>query len=185
MKNTFIKITGISINSETDEVEIIGVRDGIFSDKVHETIMRFSGIEPIFINPDFENGFRNYLSQDNVRQVNIKDLISMRSSINDAISKFMKNNNISPGSLIENIVIERKPVASSNILDVGYNAENLILDIKFVNDENNDRFYRYYGVTGEDYDNLISAESIGHYYHEHIKGVYSCIKFNNGRWDYV
>ena len=58
------------------------------------------------------------------------------------------------------------PVASSNIDSVGY--ENRILHIRFRSGD----LYEYYGVPQSVYLGLLSASSVGQYFHSQVKGRY-------------
>ena len=60
------------------------------------------------------------------------------------------------------------PVSSSMIAAVGYDAEKQSLAVQF----NNGRIYNYGGVPEAEYENLISAGSVGQYFAQNIKNVY-------------
>ena len=64
--------------------------------------------------------------------------------------------------------IQMAAVQSSMISAVGYDAQNKTLRIHFI--QNAD--YDYSGVPSEIYQNLLSAESKGKYYHQYIKGQF-------------
>lgn len=57
------------------------------------------------------------------------------------------------------------PVTSSQIKEVGYDAESRTLYIKF----NRGGMYSYNPITEEGYRSLMGAESLGKYFHENIK----------------
>jgi hypothetical protein len=65
--------------------------------------------------------------------------------------------------------MERKYVKSSNLLSVGYDAKNKILEIRF----NSGNMYQYDNVPKEIYNGLMSASSKGSYFYDMIKGNYS------------
>lgn len=62
----------------------------------------------------------------------------------------------------------RLPVASSMINSVGYDAETQTLDVEF----KDGRVYSYGGVPQSEYDNMMSAQSVGKYFAQNIKNVY-------------
>lgn len=64
--------------------------------------------------------------------------------------------------------IPRIPVVSSMIRSVGYDAENQTLAVEF----NNGSVYDYGGVPQSEYDNMMSAQSVGKYFVANIKSVY-------------
>ena len=68
--------------------------------------------------------------------------------------------------------IKRKPVASSNIASVGYDAKKKILEIEF----NYGGVYQYFDVPTEVYEGLMNAGSHGSYYHHNIKEKYNFVK---------
>jgi hypothetical protein len=51
---------------------------------------------------------------------------------------------------------------------VGYDSKVQILEVIF----NTGDHYRYFEVSPDEYDGLMSAESIGQYTHKHIIGLY-------------
>lgn len=61
--------------------------------------------------------------------------------------------------------MERKEVDSSNINSVGYSEEKELLEIEF----NTGKVYQYEGIEPKLASDLISAESVGKFFHEHIK----------------
>lgn len=60
------------------------------------------------------------------------------------------------------------PVASSMISSVGYDPETQELEVTF----KKGRSYTYEGVPQAEYDNLVSAQSVGKYFAANIKNVY-------------
>lgn len=63
---------------------------------------------------------------------------------------------------------EMTPVSSSNILSVGYDNENQIVFVQFLNGS----VYIYKGVPIHEYENLRDAPSVGSYLHRNFKNVY-------------
>lgn len=75
-------------------------------------------------------------------------------------------------------LIELKPVISSNIGGIGYDAENKLLKVAF-RTKTGSNTYLYEGVDQEVYDNLFTTESIGKKLNESIvrqKDKYKYIK---------
>lgn len=68
--------------------------------------------------------------------------------------------------------MERQNVQSSNIDSIGYDKENLTLEIEF----EHGGVYQYNGVPENEYNNLMSANSIGSYFAQNIKNNYQCQK---------
>ncbi len=66
--------------------------------------------------------------------------------------------------------MERKPVTSSMIREVGY--EDATLEIDF----HKGGTYQYSGVPQEEYDSLMSADSCGKYFLANIKDKYPTTK---------
>ena len=64
--------------------------------------------------------------------------------------------------------IKRTTVTSSNIASVGYDAENMILEIEF----NHGGIYQYFDVPQKVYDELINAKSYASYFMYNIKNEY-------------
>ena len=69
--------------------------------------------------------------------------------------------------------INRKPVTSSNIASVGYDAEKQILEIEF----HHGAIYQYFDVPKEIYEGLMSAGSIASYFHHNIRENYKYQNF--------
>lgn len=66
--------------------------------------------------------------------------------------------------------MERQYVSSSNIASIGYDPENMILEIEFLNGS----VYQYYDVPQSIYEGLMAADSHGKYLSAYIKkGGYS------------
>ena len=68
--------------------------------------------------------------------------------------------------------MERKKTQSSNIASVGYDEEKKILEIGF----KSGGVYQYTNVGPTVYDTFIKAESLGKYFHQYIKGTFTCSK---------
>lgn len=60
------------------------------------------------------------------------------------------------------------PVSSSNILAVGYDEDNEIVHVQFLNNSE----YIYKGVHQHEFDGLLNAPSVGSYLHRNFKNVY-------------
>jgi hypothetical protein len=65
----------------------------------------------------------------------------------------------------EEVNMERKKVSSTSLASVGYDPSQKILEIEF----NNGRVYLYQNVPEEIYEQLMSAESHGSYFNQHIR----------------
>lgn len=64
--------------------------------------------------------------------------------------------------------MERSPVSSSNVESVGYEKDSETLEVEF----KNGTLYQYFDVPQQIFDGLISADSVGGYLAQNIKGVY-------------
>ncbi len=64
--------------------------------------------------------------------------------------------------------MQRQHVDSSNLLSVGYDADNQILEIEFKSGS----VYQYYNVPPAIYTGLLSASSKGQYHSQWIKDSY-------------
>jgi hypothetical protein len=64
---------------------------------------------------------------------------------------------------------EMTPVSSSNVAEVGYDADNQIAHVRFLNGS----LYIYKGVPQPVYDGLLYASSVGSYLHRNFKNVYA------------
>lgn len=64
--------------------------------------------------------------------------------------------------------MERSPVSSSNVESVGYEEDSETLEVEF----KNGALYQYFDVPQRIFDGLISADSVGGYLAQNIKGVY-------------
>lgn len=65
-----------------------------------------------------------------------------------------------------------KPVTSSNISEVGHDPETNTLHVKFKNGGH----YMYNGVSADEHDALLAADSIGSHFHTHVKSRYTGVK---------
>lgn len=63
---------------------------------------------------------------------------------------------------------EMKPVSSSNIESIGYDEQNQIVYVRFLNES----IYIYKGVPEFEFQNLLEAPSHGSYLHRNFKNVY-------------
>lgn len=61
--------------------------------------------------------------------------------------------------------MERQYVSSSNIASIGYDADNTVLEVEFLNGS----IYQYYDVPQIIYDGLMAADSHGKYLAAYIK----------------
>ena len=61
--------------------------------------------------------------------------------------------------------MNRTYVTSSNIASIGYDADQMILEVEFVNGT----IYQYFDVPESLYVGIMSADSHGKYLNEHIK----------------
>lgn len=64
--------------------------------------------------------------------------------------------------------VDMVPVSSSNVDSVGYNEEQQILYVRFLNGS----LYIYKGVNTYEYDGLLNAPSVGSYLHRNIRNAY-------------
>jgi hypothetical protein len=71
--------------------------------------------------------------------------------------------------------VDRRPVESSLIRSVGYDPAGSVLEVELV--ESN-RVYAYYDVPFSVYTELIDAESLGSYFNEYIRDMYSYEEIN-------
>ena len=60
------------------------------------------------------------------------------------------------------------PVGSSNIESIGYDGQNQIVYVRFLNGT----LYIYKGVPIHDFEGLLNAPSIGSFLHRNFKNVY-------------
>ncbi len=67
--------------------------------------------------------------------------------------------------------MDRISIRSSNIVSVGYDSVSETLEIEFENG-----VYQYSGVSEAVHSGLMSASSVGRYFHRNIKDKYACVK---------
>lgn len=65
--------------------------------------------------------------------------------------------------------MDRESVSSSNIASVGHDASSQTLEVEFLNGS----IYEYYDVPEHVYQELISASSVGGYFAQRVRNVYS------------
>jgi len=70
--------------------------------------------------------------------------------------------------------MERTPVTSSNLVSIGYEPTSEILEIEF----KAGTVYQYASVPKEVYDELMSSDSHGSYFHRNIRNNYSFTKLD-------
>jgi hypothetical protein len=68
--------------------------------------------------------------------------------------------------------MNRNSVDSSNIASVGYDEDSSTLEIEF----HSGGVYQYFDVPNHVYRDLVSAESVGRYFANHIKGHYRFVR---------
>lgn len=64
--------------------------------------------------------------------------------------------------------MERTPVVSSDLSEVGYDPTTMVLEIVF----HSGGTYQYFDVPETVYQELLSSESIGRFFHAHVKNNY-------------
>ncbi len=64
--------------------------------------------------------------------------------------------------------MNRVPVVSSNIVEVGYDAGTQTMEILF----NDGAVYQYFDVPQHVYESMVSADSVGKVFHATVKGAY-------------
>lgn len=70
--------------------------------------------------------------------------------------------------------IQRTPVTSSNLISVGYDAENSILEVEF----KTGGIYQYNGVPKQTHMDMITAPSIGGFFAANVRDSFPCKKAN-------
>ena len=68
--------------------------------------------------------------------------------------------------------MERTIVSSSNIGAIGYEAETHTLEVEFLNGS----IYQYAGVSVEEYEAMMNADSKGKYFNANVKNRYPFTK---------
>lgn len=71
--------------------------------------------------------------------------------------------------------MKRTSVSSLNFASIGYDPENMILEIEF----NNGGIYQYFDIPESEYNWLMAADSKGRYFNVNIKD--SCCQFEEIR----
>jgi hypothetical protein len=66
--------------------------------------------------------------------------------------------------------MRRETVDSSNIASVGYSEADQVLEIEF---KGNGAIHQYAGVPKTLADQMVRAPSIGRFFHQHVKGMYT------------
>ncbi|WP_028058954.1 KTSC domain-containing protein [Candidatus Solirubrobacter pratensis] len=69
--------------------------------------------------------------------------------------------------------MERRPVISSSIASIGYDARTMLLEIEF---RDSGEVYQYSGVPLYVRNELIAAISVGRYFSAHIRDAYPCVR---------
>lgn len=64
--------------------------------------------------------------------------------------------------------MDRIPVTSRNLAEVGYDPETETLEVMF----HNDGVYQYYNLPAFMYERFMQAESLGSFFNKEIKGHY-------------
>lgn len=70
--------------------------------------------------------------------------------------------------IMNNYGVNMISVSSSNVESVGYDQENQIIYVRFLNGA----LYIYKNVNQNEFDGLVNAPSVGSYLHRNIKNVY-------------
>ena len=68
--------------------------------------------------------------------------------------------------------MERVPVQSSNVAEVGYDQDALVMEVLF----HNGSVYQYFDVPQMLFQEMLQSDSIGGFLNEHIKGSYRYAK---------
>ena len=68
--------------------------------------------------------------------------------------------------------MERTPVNSSSIAEVGYDPATRTLEVLF----HNGHIYRYFAVPPSVYDAFMASDSKGKFLNENLKGLYQYVK---------
>lgn len=64
--------------------------------------------------------------------------------------------------------MNRTPVVSSNLAAVGYDRASMTLEVEFLNGS----VYQYFDVPAVEYEQLLSADSVGRYFCQAIRDCY-------------
>lgn len=68
--------------------------------------------------------------------------------------------------------VDMKPVESSNIRAIGHDPEFSLLVVEFKSGD----FYEYSGVSADQFEALLKAESVGKHLNQHIKNKFAAKK---------
>ncbi len=68
--------------------------------------------------------------------------------------------------------MDRQPVTSSNVAEVGYDADTMTLEVAF----RNGTVYQYFDVPESVYQELMRSDSVGKFLNEQIKNSYRYTK---------
>ena len=68
--------------------------------------------------------------------------------------------------------MERVPVQSSNVAEVGYDQDALVMEVLF----HSGSVYQYFDVPQMLFQEMLQSDSIGGFLNEHIKGSYRYVK---------
>lgn len=66
--------------------------------------------------------------------------------------------------------MNRTPVVSSNLASVGYDADSMTLEVEFLSGS----VYQYFDVPASEFQQLLSAASVGRYFCQFIRDSYRC-----------
>ena len=64
--------------------------------------------------------------------------------------------------------MQRNPVTSSTISEIGYDESRRVLEVLFASGST----YQYFDVSAQEYEALMGASSLGQYLNANIKGKY-------------
>ena len=68
----------------------------------------------------------------------------------------------------------RKDVSSSNFISVGYNNQEKILEVEFINGY----VYQYFGVPKRIHDEFMKAKSLGRFHFDNIRSNFQSARIN-------
>jgi len=74
--------------------------------------------------------------------------------------------------MIHDINVDMQAVDSSLITEIGYNAEKKVLRVKF----KNGAIYDYSDFPKKMYNDMLTSESVGKYFHSRVKSIFKFIK---------
>ena len=73
--------------------------------------------------------------------------------------------------------MERKPVVSSSIAEVGFDDEYATLEVMF----NDGKVYQYFDVPRNVFDEMLLSDSIGRYFSTRVRGEYRFARVEEGK----